>query len=382
MRRVGTFWGARVPSDIRLHGPIALSILLWAAGAGPGLAQVRSDPGPARFEHVLTIGALDGPTEYLFSAPVGVAVSQRGEIIVLDARDRDLRVFDAQGRFLRRMGRAGSGPGEFTNPLALSVSDTIIKVVDLNGRLTAFSVSGRYLWDRVLPELGGLSARMMVRLRHDYWLAARAGMYSNIGADDREILLLLRENGQVMDTVSAHATGSVLYSRPAFPMLAPAAMPVGAGVVWAVGGDSLVVLVDSYSGMVRWFEVQPRGLVQIASRSSGLSGAALTAADRERIRAAVRSRYSAFPDIRVVIPDRFGAASAALLDERGRVWINTRERGDRTQHWVIVPPEPNVPVQRVTVPDGFRPQTIRRDRLYGTARGDFEVPLIRVLRIR
>ncbi|MXW03962.1 MAG: 6-bladed beta-propeller [Gemmatimonadetes bacterium] len=55
-------------------------------------------------------------------------------------------VVDSQGRLIRKIGQAGRGPGELTNPRSVALHDGKVFVLDNdNDRISAFSISGQHL---------------------------------------------------------------------------------------------------------------------------------------------------------------------------------------------------------------------------------------------
>jgi hypothetical protein len=68
-----------------------------------------------------------------------VALLPSGQVVVLDDRQSELRLFDAAGRPTQRLGRAGRGPGEFFNPLSVAVDpEGRIYVADLAHAIQVF----------------------------------------------------------------------------------------------------------------------------------------------------------------------------------------------------------------------------------------------------
>jgi hypothetical protein len=61
----------------------------------------------------LSIGTLDGAEERTFTWIGGIAVDPDGGIYVFDWQLPALRYFDSEGRYVRTLGREGSGPGEY-----------------------------------------------------------------------------------------------------------------------------------------------------------------------------------------------------------------------------------------------------------------------------
>ena len=76
---------------------------------------------------MLSIGSFDDDTLFQW---VGVAVCPEGSIYVTDAMDYSLKKFDAEGNLLKRTGRRGQGPGEFTAPRLLDSSGEFLFVTE------------------------------------------------------------------------------------------------------------------------------------------------------------------------------------------------------------------------------------------------------------
>jgi len=77
----------------------------------PSVASWRISPSP---RVVIGSAAADEPSESAFTGQVtDVRRLSDGSIAVVDFGAIAVRVFDDEGRFLHRVGRAGEGPGEF-----------------------------------------------------------------------------------------------------------------------------------------------------------------------------------------------------------------------------------------------------------------------------
>ncbi|MFC1493288.1 hypothetical protein ACFL6O_04950 [candidate division KSB1 bacterium] len=68
----------------------------------------------------LSFGAENLPEEYLLANPRGIAVNDRGEILIAD--ENRIKVFDKNGKALKILGGEGQGPREFTNLGTITVS--------------------------------------------------------------------------------------------------------------------------------------------------------------------------------------------------------------------------------------------------------------------
>ena len=62
---------------------------------------------------VLELGGQYGEPDYVFSHPWDVEVDEEDNLHVLDGDNHRIMVYDSGGQFLRQIGSAGSGPGEF-----------------------------------------------------------------------------------------------------------------------------------------------------------------------------------------------------------------------------------------------------------------------------
>lgn len=81
-----------------------------------------------------------------FERPNGIAVAPNGDVYVVDARQRVVRL-DASGRLKTEWGRNGKGSGEFGNPVDVAVApDGSVFVSDYDlDRVQKFTADGRYL---------------------------------------------------------------------------------------------------------------------------------------------------------------------------------------------------------------------------------------------
>ncbi|MEJ2240247.1 MAG: 6-bladed beta-propeller [Gemmatimonadales bacterium] len=71
-------------------------------------------------EPELSIGVLEGADEEMFGSVRSLAVTDSGEILIVDAQVPAIRRFSPDGRYLGDIGREGSGPGEYKRPASIS----------------------------------------------------------------------------------------------------------------------------------------------------------------------------------------------------------------------------------------------------------------------
>ena len=124
----------------------------------------------------IRIGDSDDPS-IGFSQVRAVEVDRDGNVYVLDGREREIRVFDPRGQLVRRIGRRGSGPGEFEQVPRFGLwGDTVWAVEASRYRITLFErVSGNVIASalfspvrvRLPPPRGGFAVISPMELRSD-----------------------------------------------------------------------------------------------------------------------------------------------------------------------------------------------------------------------
>ena len=97
----------------------------------------------------LPIEKLDDPILTIdgMNNPRGVAVNQRGEVVVTEYREHCVSIFDSSGKRIQSFGTHGSGNGQFSLPRGVVVdSEGNILVVDSgNHRIQKFTANGKFL---------------------------------------------------------------------------------------------------------------------------------------------------------------------------------------------------------------------------------------------
>jgi len=126
-------------------------------------------------ERNLVIGEMAGlQKEATFSELSFLDVDRDDSIYILSFKDSAVFVFDSNGRFLRRFGQPGKGPGELDRPMMISLSGEEILVLESGRRLSLFNRNGEFL--------RALSAK-------EYWvlvaaLDSRKNIYTTTGVID------------------------------------------------------------------------------------------------------------------------------------------------------------------------------------------------------
>jgi hypothetical protein len=81
--------------------------------------------------------------------PNDITMTAEGVVLVAEEGDAHVKVFDANGAFLRRIGQRGSGPGEFRVAWIAARGDTLLVQDPMAARASSFLISdGTYLLSR------------------------------------------------------------------------------------------------------------------------------------------------------------------------------------------------------------------------------------------
>lgn len=152
----------KLPGELFILGLLALLFLIPACSKkgdewkgrieAEGEVVVVSNPGEPLFEsgalsleEDLAVGGAEDET-YVFADISSIAVADDGTIFVLDFRDKSIKVFDRDGKFLRAIGKAGQGPGELSLPRSVHISSQgEVVAVDARRCLTFFRPSGEFI---------------------------------------------------------------------------------------------------------------------------------------------------------------------------------------------------------------------------------------------
>ena len=147
---------ARPRAGVVLHALVVLALGLPAGVAGQQAREGGTGAGRIQLVRELAIGTDPSGPEYEFAGIGPAAVSSSGSLFVsvADGGEMPIRKYDELGRYLGRIGRTGSGPGEYRGVEGMAVvGDTLLVVLDRrNGRVTVFDTGGAYR--RSFPAVG------------------------------------------------------------------------------------------------------------------------------------------------------------------------------------------------------------------------------------
>lgn len=288
---------------------------------------------PLPLEREIAIGQPDGPPEYSFSEIADVAVGKAGEIYVWDNKERALRLYDAQGKFVRQVGRTGSGPGEYDRVNGIAVRDDgKLAVWDAgNGRINLYSAAGDYesMWSL---GAGFFTGRALASdTANNLYLRARVASDSTqpLGKTG---LIRLRPDGVTRDSLlppeigpetptlrASNAGGmSVSYGIPYLPTRQWTLSPHGYFV--AGPGDPYVVYALPPNAKPTKIE---RAWTPVPVDPADKAEA------RERTLYGMRMSFPQYQWDGPDIPDRKPAYRSIIVDLDGRIWLGVSQPSEK-----------------------------------------------------
>jgi hypothetical protein len=180
------------------------------------IVRIASRPvhqGVAELARDLAIGVADGDDHYMIGGIDDIAVAPNGVMYVLDRSVPALRVYDAKGKFVKTIGRNGSGPGEFRSAAAIAVArnGNVLLWDPGNARINVYTAAGDVVtsWP-TRGNTGSASGRGLllsdtsgVTYVHTF-LWRREGQRITRGGEG---WIRFDSTGTLLDTVSAPAGG-------------------------------------------------------------------------------------------------------------------------------------------------------------------------------
>ena len=265
------------------------------------------------FEEVYTVGGGDSPDASFVSASA-LDVLPDGTVYVVDTKDSRVKVFDAEGRFLRVFGRQGQGPGEMNRPTGILVTpDKEILVEDiLNRRLAIFALDGTF--------------------RRHISTAKALGL-SGIQMDGRGLIVAgsmgLAEGGKMALEVKTYdAEFNPKVRLGSFEMQITAQTKVNPfsamDLLYTLGREGLIYLGSAKAYEIRIVSAEGRLLKTIGRDYDPVP---VTQADKDEMLKTLGGLPGVNLKDMIQFPDVYPPFSSFVLDGEGRLLVKTFEKG-------------------------------------------------------
>jgi hypothetical protein len=343
----------------------------------------------------LQIGMVEGAAEYQLSRVRGAVRLSDGRVVVANGDSRELRWYDAGGRFVTAAGRPGGGPGEFRGLDAVYPypGDSVAAWDPESRRLSVFAPDGRFAREVTLTSdalavtLRGVLADGSLLLEPTGTLQDFVGMRDGERRDTVAYLRYTRD-GAFADTLARRADRehvtlragnlitqeSVLFGRDSY---------AAAGGTRAFVGQSDAYAIDVLGADGARMQIRRAGEPRPVSREQLRLARADAEERRERndaqiARAAGGNALLPGGDAEVPARETVPAFDQLLVDTQGNLWARDFRitLGD-TQRWSVFDPAGRW-LGTVRTPAGVEIYQIGPDWILGRARDELEVEYVRL----
>lgn len=342
-----------------------------------------------------------GP-EYEFTTIRGIAIGPGGSLFVTQGQEQEIRVYDAQGKYVRAIGRKGGGPGEFTGLGSIGfVGDTLYTTDFQLRRITLFSADGSMIstigaepQEAVRTDSVFFRSSPQVLLRDGSALgsASYASHLVASGQITRAPVYRLTRTGRVLETVAwvpvgtaqgsmQSGTTQMFFTQP----ISDAPLTIFSPAVARVyvieraarqGTSSFRVTAVNAAGDTLWSRSYPYRPLPL-SRSTTDSILNISA----RRFSGGRGGFTA-DQVRkaVYIPDHQVTVTRALAAADGSLWLRREEFAGKLT-WTVIGPDGGIAGALPLAPN-VRPMTVIGDQVWGVELDDADVPTLVRWRMR
>lgn len=361
-------------------------------------AGLWSDSDRWMVEEDLRIGSVGGEPDYQFGQIGAIAVASDGEILVSDRQLRQVKVFTSEGRFLRAMGRPGSGPGEFGRgplDLLLTPGDTLLVPDGQNRRINRFDPDGGHLASYPLDPARDRPLRFNWNAETRSAAVQVRPVGGGTSAAATDAIRTVRTSGAFGDTLLTVPSGG-LFEGGGLRYFTPEP-------AWDIT-DSLTVVYavnSEYSISFHDREGSPRRIVRKVFEAQRITerdiGAIFVYLDRAWLAAGVPPDRLEANHQRVAFAEFFPAFFSFDLGYEGSLWVQPVrspgglsdaeiERYDFVEDfgdsaWEVFDRDGRF-LGIVNMPPRFQPRLFHKDAIYGVLRDDLDVQHVVRLRVR
>lgn len=323
------------------------------------------------------------------------AVSVSGRGIAIGTTDQQIIIFDSLGRENRRLGRAGSGPGEFQRLMTLGAIGDTLFALDAVRRVTTFNPDGLATTKTVQLPTGGtipLGARLLSGREIILAQSAQPGQ-PEIEARG-QLIVRGTADGRILDTLGALDIRDQVIRIPLGPgseaQIFPPFVELDRVAVTGRGGWLAIVRAtdsqfnrDDRTNVIEFFGPKGHSLVKVPAVTHALRDATVSRwldveaskiarnipAGQSGARRAISSHF--------VRPPTHPSIRAAVMGDDGVLWLLQSPTDAPHETWTLLQPT-GVSLGSVTLPDGSRPVSVSGSGAWVVhERNDGEMELVR-----
>jgi hypothetical protein len=265
--------------------------------------------------HLIEKGVIPNPEaskKCLLASLRSLQIDDKGNVYVLDAKDKKVKVFGAEGSCLYEFGKFGQGPGEFQSPTDIFLYGETVSVFDFrNKRDCQYSLAGEHLGDVDLRSLPG-----MFRPEAE----DADAMYGNLieyAEDGRDILKLIKYDKKTksLTTISEVKVEQAFSSLNLLRVTFKLRLRTDKTLVWVYPENYVIYLMTGDGKKVKEI-VRKYNPVEVTSE------------DKDKLLIEIFGwKEIIIPDFNIVWPKYFPPVSSLLVDEGNNyIYVETNEK--------------------------------------------------------
>ena len=333
----------------------------------------------------VSIGGNESDSTALFARVQNAIRLSDGRIVVANGGTRELRFYDANGRFIKSVGRVGEGPGEFDwlGRILRTDGDSLIVWDPNNARLSFFDSGGRFARSVPLRSGQGISFPEPLGRTSDGSLVGRTGSRNNQVGAFRFSAFYVRYGPDLapLDTI-ARRPGDDFFTQPCGRGMCgyepPFARSTSAGFhgdrLWIGTADRYEIEVIDMTGRVIRSIRDARPFHEVSGANAARQREAFLSTARSPERRAELEKVYAM----MTVPKAMPAYGELRVDRGGALWVEEyRATEDAPSRWTVFDSTGRV-LGTVGTPRGLRIDDIGDDYLLGVYRDSLDVEHVRM----
>jgi hypothetical protein len=370
-------------------------LLIAALWVVPITAEAQAVPESWQLVKESQIGSVDGP-QSLTTVNMVLPARDGRTIYVMQRQDNTIRMFDtSSGKLVRRIGRAGSGPGEFQGLTWIGwKQDTLYAVDGPLQRVSLFSAEGEHLkTERIVsPVLPATHRPAYPSALNANGTVIGASPISMFAVARKLIvsapIILMTRNGKILRTLAEHDLHDTMAEAAVGSRVAVFKQPMSEGTLirYAPDGTSLLVVEqpvdEDQPARFRVTRLGPNGDT-IYSRAYRYSPRPVSTTARDSIYDAYSTLFTGVTPAKarqaaetyVIVPKTQQPITAAVLSTDGTIWLRREATQKSSMDWLVFDRAGNIRAI-VPAPSELKLLAVEHGVAWGVVTDDLDVPYV------
>ncbi len=290
-----------------------------------GVSVVRNPKEPIYQEEVLiikeelSIGDDEADEDYMFSEMISFAIDKEGKFYILDRKESKIKVFDCEGKYIRTIGKQGQGPGEMNQPIGIHITPNHELIVEdvLSQKLVFFTFDGKFLKILSTAKVFGLG---------DVAVDSQGNMIARqFAISDKGVNWEVKKYDSDLNPL--FSIGAIEISNP----LEREINPFRFFLFYKLGKEDDILYGNSEEYEIKILNSEGTLVKRITKKYVPVK---ITKEDKKKYFNNIPSIASAFKD-RIALPEFYPAYQSFSIDEQGRIFVRTYEKGKEKGEYLI-----------------------------------------------